>query len=332
MLENEKEIFIHIGYPKTATTTLQNNLFPNHSELNYLRKGGNNLHLIHDAFFSRENSFKKNINKYKEELLKVTQNQVKGKFVYSEESLTSFSMFFRFQPRPYIWTLEPNSIARKLKIAFSDTDVFDCTKITVTIRKQDDMIKSMYAQVYNFVFKKFRETKTFKRFLNYSLHEVQDNFIVDSLHYDEVISEYETLFGEDNICVLVFEEFKKDKLAYINKLCIFMNIDEKEALRLVENKHSNKRSSLNGYKSDERNLLEILQYYKNKYLGNKSLGLGNSKFIELMKSIYIPGKTLHDLDIDTASNEKLYKLYSKGNKKLSEKYNLNLKEYGYFYE
>ena len=50
----EKEIFIHIGYPKTATTTLQEYLFPNHSELIYLRKNKQNLSFLTICFFQEK--------------------------------------------------------------------------------------------------------------------------------------------------------------------------------------------------------------------------------------------------------------------------------------
>jgi len=65
-----KELYLHIGYPKTGTTTLQTYFFPNHSELVYLRNHNDNLSFINDIFFARENSFKRSINSYKNELLK----------------------------------------------------------------------------------------------------------------------------------------------------------------------------------------------------------------------------------------------------------------------
>ena len=45
------EVFIHIGYPKTATTTLQKYMFPKHSQIQYLRSDGKNLTFIRDIFF-----------------------------------------------------------------------------------------------------------------------------------------------------------------------------------------------------------------------------------------------------------------------------------------
>jgi Sulfotransferase domain len=344
-IEN-KEIYIHIGYPKTGTTTLQNHLFKNHAGIKYFEREENTLSrgikyferekkilsFISSLFFSRENSFKKNVEDYRQELLKFTDTKDVNKFVFSEELLTAYSMVFKVNPRPYVWTLEPNSIARKLKIAFVDTNVFDKIKIIITIRKQDDMLKSFYGQSYNCVFKNFSLTKTFKKFLHYAIEKNPDNFIIDALHYNEIVSEYESLFGRDNICILVFEQLKQDQKSYIKKLCRFMDINECEAICLLEGKHLNKRNSSTGYRSDEINLMEVIAYYKNKYLCSKSFGLSKSWIVKFLRKIHIPGKVLKDLKIGSQYDRKLKMLYSKANRKLSERYDLKLKKYGYYYE
>ena len=279
--------------------------------------------------FSRENYVKNNTNKYQNELLKFIIDD-KIKYIYSEESLTSFGMYFRFSPIPYIWTVDPNSVARKLKIIFKDTEIFGKVKIIITIRKQDDIIKSMYAQVYNMVFKRFKQTNSFKKFLRYSF-ENKDQFILDAIDYNNVIKTYEELFGKENICVLVFEELKEDKKSFIKKLTDFMGIDFNEAMSLIENKHTNKRSSSTEiYQSDERRITELLGYYKAK-LGIGRLGLSNSFIYRFLDKIYIYGRKLK-IEIPKFYEKELEKLYEKGNKELSDRYNLGLQKWGYYYK
>ncbi|MBW1668513.1 MAG: sulfotransferase domain-containing protein [Deltaproteobacteria bacterium] len=209
--------------------------------------------------------------------------------------------------------------------------MFDTVKILVAIRRQDEMLKSMYAQVYNLVFKKFSMTSTFRTFLSYSLFENEKGGIIDSLFYNDVVMEYEKLFGEKNICVLVFEDLKEDSGKYIKKVCAFMGIDSASAIELIKNKHANKRSSASGYKSDERNLVELLSYYKNIFFGSRSYGFSKSRIFKMLEKIYVPGKTLKDLKIDMDAEVKLRGLYAESNRALSERYNLNLKKYGYYY-
>lgn len=327
-LKKEKIIYLHIGYPKTGTTTLQRYLFPKHSGLRSLQSDGE-LSFIKDIFHCRENSLKRNIKPIAKELA----NHITDKYdhyIYSSESLTSFSMFFRYNPSPYIYTLDPNSVARKLKTAFLETEVFDKVKILVTIRKQDDILKSMYAQVYNLVFKRFKVTNTFDKFIKYAI-ENKDNFILDALQYDDVITEYEDLFGKDNVCVLVFEQFKQDKSEYINKLCSFMNINNNEAIDLLEDKHTNTKSSTNGYKTDKRELLNVLQYYLGRFnIKSPGIGLSKTGLYRRIKSIKAPAKTLKNIVLKEDDEKCLKELFSQGNTKLAERHNMNLKRYDYY--
>jgi hypothetical protein len=324
----EKCIYLHIGYPKTATTTLQKHLFPKHSGILSLQNYGEPS-FIKNIFSSRENSIKRNLKSITEELSGYITNEYNN-YIYSSESLTSFSMFFRQNPYPFLYTLEPNSVARKLKTAFGETGVFDRVKIIVSIRRQNDLLKSMYAQVYNLVFKRYRVTNTFQKFINFAI-ENKDNFILDSLQYNDVITEYENIFDKENVCVLVFEQLIQDRDTYIEKLCSFMNIDSKEAIRLIEDKHTNKKSSTNGYKTDKRELLNVLQYYLGRFnIKSPGIGLSKTGLYKNIKSIKAPARTLKNIEIKEADERYLNDLFGDGNNKLSERYNLRLDEYYYY--
>jgi len=79
-------------------------------------------------------------------------------------------------------------------------------------------------------------------------------------------------------------------------------------------------------------MVKLLSHYKYKYLGSKSLGLTNSWVYNFLKKIYITGKVLKDININDHYDKKLNNIFAKGNKELSERYNLNLEKYGYYYE
>ena len=57
-MKQEKTIYLHIGYPKTGTTTLQKYLFPKHSGIRSLQSK-DELNFMQDVFYSRENSLKR---------------------------------------------------------------------------------------------------------------------------------------------------------------------------------------------------------------------------------------------------------------------------------
>ncbi|MFO8068224.1 MAG: sulfotransferase domain-containing protein [Bacteroidales bacterium] len=321
-------LYLHIGYPKTGTTTLQKYLFPKHSNIQSLQRNGE-PGFIKNIFTCRENSIKRNLKAIANELSRHVSDEYDN-YIYSSESLTSFSMFFRQNPYPYIYTLDPNSTARKLKTAFLESGIFDDVKIIVTIRRQDDLLKSMYAQIYNLVYKRFRVTNTFQKFINYAI-ENKDNFILDALQYNDVITEYENIFGENNICVLAFEQFKQDRTAYLDKLCSFMSIDSEEAITLLNDKHINRKSSANGYKTDKRDLLRLFQNYL-RWLNIKSPGIGLSKSLlfKPLKNIKAPAKTLKKLKIKEADEKFLKDFFSEGNIRLSQRHHLALENYNYY--
>lgn len=328
----QKEIFIHIGYPKTGTTTLQRCLFSHHTQIDYLRSAGNNFNFISELFYARENAFKRMLPEIKAELETIKSKVGKKKALYSEESLTSFSMFFRFNPAPYIHTLDPNSIARKLKTAFIDSQVFNETKIIITIRRQDEIIKSIYAQVYNLVYRKFAQTRKFQNFIKYACDENKNGFILDAINYNDIILEYENIFGRDNVCVLVFEELEADPDSYIKKLSSFIGIDSKEALKLISKQHMNKRSTSTGYNSDSRSLKEWLSFYHNKFFGGRPVGFNTQRLRRILEAIYIPGKKLKDIELDGQQLEHLSDIFSESNRELSERHGLTLQKYNYFYK
>ncbi len=283
-------------------------------------------------FYSRENAIFRSIENYKQLLnnIALTYKIENCPFLISNESLTSYSMFFRFKPAPYVWTIEPNSIARKLHTIFFQTQLFSPVKILITIRRQQDIIKSIYAQLYNLIYQKFRATKNFESFLHYSIVNNSDQFICDALHYDNIVLQYEILFGEENVGIFVFEEFKHSPKLYIKKIADFMNIDTTEAFNLLRGKKENVRVvSDDHYSSDERTLFEILSFYNDKYLGYKFPQTG-STLKKLLKNITIPGKTLKDIHLSDEFKSRIKSEFNDSNVNLSKRRNLHLDVYNYY--
>ena len=324
-----KKLFIHIGYPKTGTTTLQNYLFQRHPQIKYLTPLIHQTQLGKDIFFARENAIKRKRKEHKQSLQEIL-NSIKDReaLVYSNESLMSISMFFRFSPTPFVWTAEPNSIARKLYNVFKDGKLFESVKIIITIRRQDELLKSMYAQVYNRYFKKFKETRSFVKFLDYALIH-KDDFIMDALCYNEIISEYEKLFGEENVEVLLFEDLKSSQYSFIQKLTSFLDIDCDEAISLLENKHVNNKSGHYSYKTDDIKFISYVSRIKRAILGDSVTGFSNSGFYKVLEEIKIKGKSLDDIKINEEQYKQLKDIFSEGNDMLSKKRSLNLRKFGY---
>ncbi len=61
-------LYFHIGYPKTGSTTLRHFLFPFHSDINYLGrfdKIKNHLKITEMLVKTKNEDFKKNLKKFK---------------------------------------------------------------------------------------------------------------------------------------------------------------------------------------------------------------------------------------------------------------------------
>lgn len=319
-----KKLILHIGYPKTATTSLQELLFKNLNEVYYLNKIPSINELNYKLFYYRENTLKRD----KQFFLNFFNDNCPEKYdtlLYSNESILSLSMFFRFQPSPYIWTQDPNSVARKLATVFKKTRYFDDIKIFVVLRKQNQVLKSMYAQVYNRYFSKFDETKTFEKFLTYTNSSESGGFINDALHYNYIIEEYEKVFGRENIIISVFDDLKDDKERFFSTLCTHLDVSVEDAVKIIESNKLNQKSSKKGkYKTDEITLATKLQAVKNKLLKNKSTGLTSSPIYKYLTKLKVKGQSIDVKFTNEASEVEFLEKFRESNQAISEKYDLDL--------
>jgi hypothetical protein len=324
-----KKLFIHVGYPKTATTSLQNYLFAGHDEVGYINNDLQSTSIIKRILYSRENAIERNKSQIYAELKKVVDNYKNYEtLVFSNESLLSMSMFFRIAPKPMVFIEDVNSIARKLHKVFSESGLFDEVKIVIAIRRQEDLIKSIYAQVYNRYFKKFKQTNTFKKFITYSLLH-KENFILDALHFENVILQYEQIFGASNVGVFVFEELKLNPHSFITDLSRFLNIDKQISLDLLRDRNVNKKSGKHAYKTDTIKLTSNLVKYKKYIVGNSKTGLTNSKVYKFLNKFELKGQALSDIKLTEEEKAEFQKIYAQGNRILSERRKLNLEKHNY---
>ena len=185
-MQNPKPL-IHIGYPKTGSTWLQNGIFKDETS-GFLPVGG-----------------------------AIAQFVVPNAFRFSAESARRF-----FEPslqealkRELVPVLSQEHLARPALGGNYDTkeiakrihSVFPEARILMLIREQKSTIFSSYAQYI-----KSGGTPTLQRFIGADIEKpaFQPICRLDHLEYDLLISYYQKLFGSDNILVLPFELFKKN--------------------------------------------------------------------------------------------------------------------------
>lgn len=220
--------YIHIGYPKTLTSSLQVEFFEKNSQILHLGIGCGSLidYIDDDINISIENYilYAKDIpyQEQKEEIKRVFNNW----FDYAEDNgykAVGISLeWLSFDLNP-----DQNDIviiAERLKDIFGEN-----TKILALIRNQFDLLKSIYGQYV-------REgmSLSFKEFIDYSYIYKERNFLYD-IFFERVFSVYADLYGHECINFIPIEIVRKshtkelisknEEIVLLKKICVILNID-----------------------------------------------------------------------------------------------------------
>lgn len=300
------ETYIHIGYPKTATTTLQNHLFRHLKAFDILGQPVTReddlmqklIHIITDCEpMEYDEAF------VREEIKRYQKN---SKMLLSEESLvTGSSLSGR---------VDRMEISKRLKSLFPDA------RIVIVIREQASIIKSFYLQRIK-IDQHFRSN--FDEWFDYNIKNMHKENIFQYFHYDKVVDHYASLFGEANICVLTFEDFLDDKKTFIRRLLNFFEAsssDMDKYYEKIDNRHDNPTLTRGNY---------LLQKYRNRNLFLKSLIPTPLK--RYLKKLIDTGSKI-SISMNNEQKKIIHQVYGKGNTCLSTKYSLNLEKLGYTME
>ncbi len=220
-------LFIHIGYPKSLSTTLQRGFFSKHREINYLGIGQKDDNLAY---------FNKNIEISHENLIKYATFDVFKKYkVKISPSLLD-------QNTHKCNVISDEHLSFKFDISQNDTivkwnrlsDIYKHFNIKIIIIKRE---------LYSFICSLFKElvrmgyNKSFNEFIIWTWNFKDRNFLSD-LNYIERKNQLYSIFGKENIFIYSFEEIVKD----VNNFCniTLSNILEIENKNIqIENNYPN---------------------------------------------------------------------------------------------
>lgn len=191
------DTIVHIGFPKTATTFLQWNVFPNLKGVHYVPYSKCS-ELFRPIIYSDPLDY--SIDKLIAQL-----DQTSGNTLYSFEPLVGSPFYFKGIGRSNIpYTLK--------EMGFN--------KVIITIRDQIKAIDSYYRQ---YVVQ--GGTLNFKNWLDIDNKRPlpQKYFQMGYLEYQKLVNLYAEVFGKQNVLLLTQELLKKDASVFIEKIGKFTN-------------------------------------------------------------------------------------------------------------
>lgn len=212
---SDENIFIHTGYIKTGTTWLQNMIFNNNENINYLGKTEEDYPqwLINWHYYDQY-YFEQNIGNIRKEIDTLIDPE-KPNLISSE-----------------VFTAPGGQIlnqARRIK------EIVNNPKIILTLRHPLALIYSYYKDNINngACLSSLEDSIDWKR-TPFVFFKRKPIYLPD-FFFNETIDAYENMFGRENICVLKFEDMVSNTSEFFNKLGKFMNVefDAKEAKKLL---------------------------------------------------------------------------------------------------
>ncbi len=236
-----KKNFFHIGYQHCASTFLQKFIFPNTNFNNNIIKkdleiSKSRLPDNFGKFFFYQNN--KIFSGFK---------NLKTPFIYTCEGFLQFiehDEFYKKNKKKYLGQ-RVIAISNLIKYLLSNKN----DEILVIIRKQSDLIQSIYSRkykffknenqiFYDFPFKQISNKRTNR---NIKVFDLEGYIYIDSLNYFLNLSIIANIIGKDRINILIYEELELNPKGFLKKLSKIFQVDMRHLEKYSTSKVNEKK-------------------------------------------------------------------------------------------
>lgn len=202
-----RELYIHVGLHRTATTFLQLEVFPKLKGINYIPQ-----RKIYSTIL-REISMKDQL-VFSEEK---TKNQLSNYFTEDRNLISAESLC----GSPFIQYTNRSNILRKIYNMFPEA------KIIVGVRAQKDIIASIYKYYVKIGgIKKFSDFIAPYKDITEPISNTYDLLDLDTYKYSNYLEKIESLFSRKNMYIYVYENLIKNKSEFIKGILDFMTVSD----------------------------------------------------------------------------------------------------------
>ena len=316
-------IIIHIGLPKTGTTTIQNHLFSKlpKDRFNYIHEVKDDLRIKESNFRTHEldkvigRKSKRNYRKF------IKKDKIN---IFSDEALTVPSQY----KKDRIHKMSGNALS--LKDYFGEESDY---KIILTLRNHVDWMYSLYIQLYG------------NEFLNKKIdrHYFDDgnlkHSIASELNYYELIKEYTNVFGRESINILFYEDFLNDRQLFIKQFASILGVDTNFIHESLSDKHSRKKmKSRDGYLTDNfqpRRYVRLINKIRNQFtlIDRVIKGVKRNNIYQSLRQKLLFRQVKKVIPFFNGEQKNMIlNTFGDSNLALADDYNLNqdkMREYGY---
>ena len=224
------KVTFHVGLPKTATTYLQQHVFPHKGAISFVHRRNNrstDRFIRHVQEFVRRPSLDRNalvkIRQYLVDRASRARQQGKASMVVSDENITV--MIGDFWNRKF---LDPERLASRCGL-LADELVSDGLEVLYLclVRRQDNWLASRYAESAkrnaHFSQRRFERYISGKHFQRAAAESVLDYY---RLHCQ--VSE---CIGSDRVMLLPFERYEDDPARVLQEIAQFVGVDALAEIR-----------------------------------------------------------------------------------------------------
>lgn len=308
-IDTAMKVFIHPGFGKTGTTTLQENFFARHPAILSIGRpySGQAAEIAETMLLPDGVGFDPTrLRTLVERTLAERQRPGQGCIVWSDEKLTS-NAYLR------------QGIAGRIKALFPEA------RILFTIRNQLRALESFYAN-HGRKLKKVPNPYpgrlvSLEDWLEFAFVTRQTSYL-GLIDYANSIGIYESVFGRENVHVLLFEDMIQHKEEFADRLSGLLGIEAAPSRKLFMSKQRNPR--------DSRRLLRYSAFRERFLPGVKfSTILPGGRKLHRSLLAYLSSGDRIAAAIPESWEPRLADLYRAGNAKLIEQRGLPLEKYGY---